>query len=128
MRLAFPNGNGLFLTACYALVLLGCASGGGMGALNAGSAALNTGIAGGAAAYSRAHGGCYASCPVGTACNTQTGMCDELPCRGQCAYDEECDSSGLFPRCVRSTKSPLEIHAAPDARPPPPPPQSSPSL
>jgi hypothetical protein len=111
-----------------AVVLFGCQSAGGLGALSATNAALNTGVAGGAAAYSRAHGGCYAVCPVGTACNSQTGMCDELPCRGQCAYDEECDERGMFPRCVRSTKPPMEIHAAPDSRPPPPPPQSSPSL
>jgi hypothetical protein len=54
----------------------------------------------GAAAARRAAGECYTPCVPGTACNPQTGLCEELPCRGQCKPSERCDTSGLFPRCV----------------------------
>ena len=50
----------------------------------------------GMAAASRMLGGCIASCPPGTTCNPQTGLCDTLPCRGQCAANEICEND----RCV----------------------------
>ncbi|MFP2934036.1 hypothetical protein ACLESO_54705, partial [Pyxidicoccus sp. 3LG] len=63
------------------------------------SALLNTGLALGSAAVSRAAGGCYASCPVGTSCDVLTGYCTALPCRGQCRSDERCVAGGASERC-----------------------------
>ncbi|MFP2911953.1 glycerate kinase, partial [Pyxidicoccus sp. 3LFB2] len=63
------------------------------------SALFNTGIAMGAAAAQRAAGGCYASCPVGTACDGETGYCLPLPCRGRCRSDERCVQLGPEERC-----------------------------
>jgi hypothetical protein len=83
----------LFQTGCLA----GAA---GSAALNA---ALNTGLALGASAASRASGGCYASCPVGTRCNTSTGYCDPIPCRGECDPFEECIEEKFIYRCVART-------------------------
>jgi hypothetical protein len=98
-------------TLWTSLFLAGCV---GPSAGFATNAALNTAIAGGAAGYSRAHGGCYAVCPVGTTCNSQTGYCDELPCRGFCAADEACDSRGLIPHCVRADTVDIVIEGKPD--------------
>lgn len=66
-----------------------------------GDAALNLAVGVGAAAVSRAGGGCYASCPTGTTCNPKTGLCDTLPCHGRCGPNERCDTSSAFERCVR---------------------------
>ena len=65
-----------------------------------GAAAVGVALGAGTAAARRAAGECYTPCVPGTACNPQTGLCDELPCRGQCKPSERCDTSGLFPRCV----------------------------
>jgi hypothetical protein len=64
------------------------------------TAAFNTGVALGASAISRSQGGCYAVCPVGTACNESTGYCDPLPCRGECDPFEECIENKLTYQCV----------------------------
>lgn len=83
-----------------ALVLFqtGCVAGAaGSAVLNA---ALNTGVALGASAVSRAQGGCYASCPTGTRCNNATGYCEAIPCRGECDPYEECIEEKLTYRCV----------------------------
>src|SRR5205085_286654 len=65
---------------------------------NAGAAGPGPAVAAalGAAVGSRALGGCVASCPPGTGCNEQTGLCEAQPCRGQCAPDEICQNE----RCV----------------------------
>jgi hypothetical protein len=47
-------------------------------------------------AISKASGGCYAQCPTGSKCNESTGLCEELPCRGHCADNEQC---GADNRC-----------------------------
>ncbi len=75
--------------------LAACSAGGA-----AGPAAANAAIGVAAAAVSRSQGGCYSACPVGTACNPKTGMCDELPCRGACQPSERCDTNRLIPACV----------------------------
>ncbi|WP_146210107.1 hypothetical protein [Vitiosangium sp. GDMCC 1.1324] len=51
-------------------------------------------------AVSRAQGGCYATCLPGTTCNTQTGYCDPLPCRGECLSQEQCVEDALGSRCM----------------------------
>jgi len=63
------------------------------------SALINTSIAMGSAAAQRAAGGCYASCPVGTTCDEDTGYCLALPCRGRCRSDERCVRLGPEERC-----------------------------
>jgi hypothetical protein len=80
------------------LLQMGCVSGAASGAVM--NAALNTGFALGASAVSRSQGGCYASCPAGTACNKTTGYCDPLPCRGECDPFQECIEEKLVYRCV----------------------------
>jgi hypothetical protein len=65
-----------------------------------GAAGVGVALGVGTAAARRAAGECYTPCVPGTACNPETGLCDELPCRGQCKPSERCDASGLFPRCV----------------------------
>jgi hypothetical protein len=70
-------------------------AGGGMSAPMA--AGQSVGAAIGGAAASRALGGCVASCPPGTVCNTQTGLCDRVPCGGRCAPEELCDNDRCIP-------------------------------
>jgi hypothetical protein len=69
------------------------------------AAALNTAIAGSAAALQRASGGCYAECTDGTACNPNTGFC-ERACVASCSSFEVCafDDYGV-PRCVKPPTS-----------------------
>ncbi len=83
---------GVVMTAV--LPLYGCLSG------SAGNVLLNTGIALGASAVSRSSGGCYAACPVGTTCDKATGLCEQLPCRGECDPFQECIETRLSYRCV----------------------------
>jgi hypothetical protein len=44
-----------------------------------GAAAIMTGVAAGAAASSRASGGCWAICTGGLVCNPRTGWCEKPP-------------------------------------------------
>ncbi len=66
---------------------------------NVANAVLGTAIAGGASAYQRSTGGCYASCPPGTSCVEETGFCE--PCGGKCAPGERCERVGGESRCLR---------------------------
>jgi hypothetical protein len=50
--------------------------------------------------HRRIDGECYVPCLKGTRCNNETGLCDPLPCRGECKKGEYCDESGFIPRCV----------------------------
>lgn len=88
---------------------LGCASAGGAVA----SAAVNTAIAATASGVRRANGECYTPCTPGTKCNEQTGLCEPLPCRGECRPDETCEPTYLGERCVPS--SALEIRGTPSS-------------
>ncbi|MGC4114176.1 MAG: hypothetical protein QM765_06035 [Myxococcales bacterium] len=91
----------LFLTAFLA-ASAGCAHG------NVGDAALMTGIAAASAGISRAAGGCYAACPPGTSCNPATGLCDALPCRGQCGAGQRCERSPIE-HCVLDRPAQLQV-------------------
>jgi hypothetical protein len=101
------------------IVLLSLAGCGGQGAAVA-SALI---VSGAASAISRASGGCYAACPVGTTCNEQSGLCETLPCRGICEDDQVCDESGPIAKCVPK-RIDLEIRtekedtAPPETQPP----------
>lgn len=82
------------------------------------NAAVNTAIAGTASGISRASGGCYAACPVGTRCNTSTGYCDSIPCRDLCSTDEVCEVNAISEQCVpkanaQLNRSPLGEKPAP---------------
>lgn len=91
--------SNLYSSKLWSLCLLLCMGcGHSTGAVEA--ALLNTAVAMGTSAASRASGGCYAACPVGTTCNEKTGMCDTLPCRGECNPYERCEENGLVSRCV----------------------------
>jgi predicted small lipoprotein YifL len=89
------------------------------------SAALNTGLALGAAAAQRAGGGCYAVCTNGTACNPRTGLCEAPSPDVAC---QEAPGGGM--RCVplqigtretsEATPSPIGISPATGTVPPPP--------
>src|SRR5258705_13980581 len=67
------------------------------GAAAAVAATQSVGEAIGAAAISRAVGGCIASCPPGTACNPQTGLCDTQPCRNLFEANEVCENDRFVP-------------------------------
>jgi len=60
-----------------------------------------TAAAVGAAAASRASGGCIAICTAGTTCNPNTGLCERLPCDGQCESGYHCAETYSGARCVR---------------------------
>jgi hypothetical protein len=79
------------------LTMTGCA-GAAAGAVS--SAAINTAMAGTVSAVRRANGECFTICNPGSACNKATGMCDPLPCGGQCAFDQKCESTYLGDKCV----------------------------
>jgi hypothetical protein len=99
-----------------AVVLLSCA--GSSAAVS--NAVINTALGVTMAGASRASGGCYAACPLGTRCEPKTGLCEELPCRGRCRSDERCETVSGLPQCmpVGSLASDLVIvprKPAPDA-------------
>ena len=80
-----------------------------------GGAAPNALIAAGASVHRRLEGECYVPCLKGTVCNVQTGLCDTLPCHGECKKSERCDETGLVPRCVPDVGVDLQIETAPQS-------------
>jgi hypothetical protein len=100
--------------------LSACASG-----ANIASAAINSAVAVGVSAARRANGECYTPCVSGTACNRQTGLCDTLPCRGECSDNQECVvHAGGLERCEgKAINTPLRI----ETKAPAPKPSTSPS-
>lgn len=114
---------GAVVTALVLAATCGCAASGAAVA----TAAVNTALAGGVSAYERSQGRCYAACPTGTACEPRTGLCEPLPCRGQCAMNQKCDQTGLVEHCVPAADVDLKIETsgttvkAPPPAPPPPP-------
>jgi hypothetical protein len=71
-------------------------------------ATLNTAIGVGAAAGSRAQGGCYATCTAGSTCNPASGMCERVPCGGECPPGESCEDSPTGQRCIALLPMPPE--------------------
>ena len=51
-------------------------------------AAANVAIGAGVAGARRAQGLCYTWCAPGTRCNPVNGLCEPLPCYGQCKKGE----------------------------------------
>lgn len=93
------------------VVLAGCRGADGAVA----NALFNTSIAIASSAAQRAAGGCYATCPVGTTCDEETGYCMPLPCRGRCRSDERCVELGLEERCeaLALPEGGLDVRPAP---------------
>lgn len=83
-------------TVLAVLLSVGCANSGGAVA----SAVVNTALGAGVAAARRSNGECYTPCLPGTRCNEATGMCDPIPCRGECRPDEVCEQTPTGERCV----------------------------
>jgi hypothetical protein len=70
-------------------------------ATTVGGAAVTTGLAAGFAAARRADGDCYTPCITGTSCNRATGLCERIPCGGECLPGEKCEESWTGSiRCV----------------------------
>src|SRR5438309_10333990 len=93
-------------SALLAIALLaGCKTGGS----NTGvGAATTSAVAVGAAAVSRAAGGCIAICTAGTTCNPIKGLCEPLPCRGECGPNEHCAQTLSGNKCVRGGPTSVE--------------------
>ncbi len=98
-------------------------------------AATTSALAIGAAAVERAAGGCIAICTAGTTCNPAKGLCEPLPCRGECAQNEHCEQTFSGNKCVSGgptsvetlvkTKTPAVPQIVPATAPPP---DGSPSI
>ena len=83
--------------ALVAASVLGCATGSSNTMVGA---AVMTGLAAGSSVANRAAGGCIAICTNGTVCNGKTGLCDRMPCRGECGSGERCAESFTGYKCV----------------------------
>lgn len=88
-------------------------------------AALMSSLALGSSAVSRAHGGCYAVCQQGESCNNKNGLCEPLPCRGQCRADESCEEGFLGLKCVPGPALSVSSGAVPASAKSPPPPEAT---
>lgn len=69
------------------------------------NAVIGTAVAATAAGVRRANGECYTPCTPGNVCNPQSGMCDPIPCRGECRPGEQCEQNALGDTCVPATVS-----------------------
>jgi len=90
----------------FAALLLGaCKTGSsdtGVGAATTSAVAIGTAIAG------RAAGGCIAICTAGTVCNRTTGLCEPMPCRGECGPNEHCEQTFSGEKCVAGGPTSVE--------------------
>jgi hypothetical protein len=70
----------------------------------------------GAAVHRVTTKGCYGQCLSGTRCNTETGLCERMPCGGACPGDWVCDATGPAERCVqpKGNESPPECRPTED--------------
>jgi hypothetical protein len=75
-------------------------------------AAATTSLAVGAAAASRAAGGCIAICTGETFCNPRTGLCEGLPCAGKCGAGEKCAQTLTDIRCIPEGTTGVETKAS----------------
>ena len=92
--------------ALLAMVLLASCK---TGSSNTGvGAATTTAVAMGAAAVSRATGGCIAICTAGTTCNPTRGLCEPVPCRGECGPNEHCEQTFSENKCVSGGPTSVE--------------------
>ena len=78
-----------------------------------------TSLAAASSVANRAAGGCYGVCQQGERCNEKTGLCEALPCRGQCLAGETCDEGFFGVKCHADTS--LSVSTSKTAPAPPPP-------
>ena len=71
-------------------------------------AATTSAVAIGAAVAERASGGCIAICTAGTVCNRTTGLCEPMPCRGECGANEHCEQTFSGEKCVAGGPTSVE--------------------
>jgi len=71
-------------------------------------AATTSAVAVGFAMAERAAGGCIAICTAGTACNRATGLCEPMPCRGECGPNEHCEQTFSGEKCVAGGPTSIE--------------------
>ena len=110
---------------CAVVVVAGCKTG---SSNTLAGAATTSAVAIGAAAVSRAAGGCIAICTAGTTCNPQNGLCEPMPCRGECGPNEHCEQTFSGNKCVSGgptsvetlvkTKTPVTPQILPATAPP----------
>ena len=98
----------------FAAVLLGGCTTGKLGSSNtiAGAAATSA-AAVGVALAERAAGGCIAICTAGTACNGMNGLCEPMPCRGECGPNEHCEQTFSGEKCVAGGPTSVETLVRP---------------
>src|SRR5437868_14257826 len=72
-------------------------------------AAATTSLAIGAAAGSRAAGGCIAICTGETFCNPRSGLCEDFPCSGRCDSGEHCAQTLTDSRYITDGTSGFEV-------------------
>jgi hypothetical protein len=88
-----------------ALLLSACKT----GSSNTGvGAATTSAVAIGAAVAERVQGGCIAICTAGTQCNRLTGLCEPMPCRGECGPNEHCEQTFSGEKCVAGGPTSVE--------------------
>jgi hypothetical protein len=97
-----------------AILLGGCSTGKlGTGSTTIAGAAATSAAAVGAAFAERAAGGCIAICTAGTACNRNNGLCEPMPCRGECGSNEHCEQTFSGEKCVAGGPTSVEALVKP---------------
>ena len=92
--------------ALLAFALLAACKTGGSNTM-AGAATVSA-VAIGTAAVERATGACIAICTAGTTCNPAKGLCEPLPCRGECGPNEHCEQTFSEDKCVSGGPTSVE--------------------
>jgi hypothetical protein len=90
---------------CIFALLAACKTG---GSNTVAGAATVSAVAIGAAAVERAAGGCIAICTAGTTCNPAKGLCEPLPCGGECGANEHCEQTFSGNKCVSGGPTSVE--------------------
>jgi hypothetical protein len=89
----------------------------GAGVSTGAGVATATAVALAASAGSRLSGGCYAICQQGEVCNERSGLCEALPCHGNCAGGM-CEETFFGEKCIGGAASVVaQPSAAPSKKP-----------
>lgn len=90
----------------------------GAGVSTGAGVATATAVALAASAGSRLSGGCYAICQQGEVCNERTGLCEALPCHGNCGASGQCEETFFGEKCIGGAASVVaQPSAAPSKKP-----------
>ena len=90
----------------------------GAGVSTGAGVATATAVALAASAGSRLSGGCYAICQQGEVCNERTGLCDALPCHGNCGVGGKCEETFFGEKCIGGPASVVAQPAAAQSKKP----------